>query len=764
MFYLTRRQLLKATAAGAALAALGGGCGTEETDEEEVKDPEEEEGKTWHKTVCRYCGVGCGAMVGVKEGKVTEVKADEDNPVNKGQFCVKAYFLADILYTDNRLKTPMIRKNGELEEASWDEALDLIAEKFTEIKDNYGPDALSFYGSGQCSADESYVYNKLFKGFIGTNNVEGNPRTCMASAVAGYVTTFGSDEPMGSYDDIEDADVFFLIGSNAPEAHPVLWAKMLERRSDDPDVELIVADPRETRATNAADEKIIFKPGTDLALLNSIANVIVEEGLTDDEFIENHVNFEEDDEERSFDDFVQFLKDYSPEDVEEIVGIDAEKIKELARKLADPDKDMMSMWCMGINQRIRGVWANNLIHNIHLITGKICRPGSTPFSLTGQPSACGSVREVGALSHMLPAHRVVENPDHREEIAKIWGCDTDDIQDAPGKPLMDMFQATVDEEIKGMWVMCTNPGHSLPNVNHYREGMKKAFLVVSEGYHPTRTSELADVLLPAAVWCEKEGVYGNAERRTQHMEKAIEPPEGVKPDVWALLEVAKRLGYEENFNYESLDEIWDEYRETTLDTGMDVAPLDRYREERGLRWPVPDPDGPETVRRFVAPEDPYVDEEDEIKFYSQPDGRAKVFLRPHKGPAEEPTEDYPFYLTTGRLLEQWHTMTMTGQVPDLIKIDEVQRDGIEWFVEMNPEDAEELGLENGEKVKIESERGEITSRIKLDGRGKPQKGLLYMNFHDDDRDRLVNIVVNDAVDQASQQPEYKISAVNIKKA
>ncbi len=763
MLRFTRKQFLIAAASSAAIAAIGGCEQLPQESAGGLVNGTGEQVKTC-KTVCRYCGIGCGALVEVADGRIMSVQADPESTVNNGVFCVKGYYLADMLKAKSRVTKPLIKKEGQFVEASWDEALDLIANKFMEIKRQHGADALAFYGSGQCSIDESYIYNKLYKGFIGTNNVDGNPRTCMASAVAGYMTTFGKDEPMGTYDDIDKADVFFFIGANPAEAHPVLWVKILERRYENPNIKIIVADPRETRSTEYADMKLIFKPGMDLALLNSMAYVIVKENLIDKSFIEKHTNFMMGDDAKTWEDYVAFLEDYQPDKVAAIVGVPADQIIEAARLFADPSKETISMWTMGINQRTRGVWANNLIHNLHLITGKLCRPGSTPFSLTGQPSACGSVREVGALSHLLPSGRQIANEKHRQEIADIWDIPVENIQPSPGKAMMKMFQATVDGDIKALWVMTTNPGHSLPNVNKYRAGMEKCFLVVSEGFHPTRTTELADVILPTAVWCEKEGIYGNAERRTQHMEKAIEPPGEAKSDTWALLEIAKRMGYGEHFQYSSLDDIYEEYRRCSIGTGYDLAPLERLRQERGVRWPVVgDGWGEEGSIRYAYPYDPYVSAEEGIKFYGKPDGRAVIFMRPQADPAEVPNADFPFYLTTGRLLEQWHTMTMTGNVEELNQIAEVVDGEVGWFVEMHPADAEQLGLNHGSKVKLISPRGQIVSKVNIGGRGKPQQGLLYTNFHDDHVERLANILVSDAVDAASQQPEYKLSICRVEK-
>ncbi|MCK8824806.1 molybdopterin-dependent oxidoreductase [Fuchsiella alkaliacetigena] len=747
---LSRRDFLKSAAAAATIMAAG--CTPRGKRRDEVQTVQDiEEVDRWEKGVCRFCGTGCGAMVGVKDGKVVAVKGSEDNPVNEGLFCVKGSLLPAYLYGEDRLTKPLIRRDGELQEAEWDEAMDLIANKFEEIIDEHGADALGFYGSGQCNASEAYAYNKLYKGAIGTNNVEGNPRTCMASAVGGYVTTFGKDEPMGIYADFEEADVFFIIGSNTAEAHPVLFNRIVKHKRENPDVKVIVADPRLTRTGEIADYYLTFKPGNDLALMNSMAYVIINEGLTDEQFIEDHTNFNSDGEDMSYEEFKEFIADYAPEDVADLVGIEAEEIYEVARLFADPDKETTSLWCMGINQRVRGVWANNLIHNLHLLTGKICRPGSTPFSLTGQPSACGSIREVGALSHLLPAHRVVDNEQHRQEIAEIWGIDPDRIQPEPGLHTISLFDATYTGDIKALFVMCTNPGHTLPNLQRYREGMERTFLIVSDIY-PNRTTELADVVLPAATWVEKEGIYGNAERRTQHIAKAIDPPGEAKPDLEIVVDLAHRLGYQDLFPYEGPADVWAEYRQTTLGTGMDLAPYERYKQEHGLLWPVVD--GQETKRRFVADYDPYVEEG--VDFYGHPDGRAIIFARPHTPPEEPPTEEYPYTLTTGRVVEHWHTSTMTGRIPQL------KRAFPEHYVEVNPEDAEKLGVNEGDMLKIISRRGEITLPTKIKGRAEPRPGLLFVPMHDEEK--LINFVTIDAYDPGSKQPEYKLCAVRVEKA
>lgn len=750
----SRREFLKAFAVASALASSG--CAFTSGSNSMQGPTSQQDAEKWVKGVCRYCGTGCGVLSGVNNGKIVAVKGDPDCAVNKGRLCVKGILLPKIMNTQDRLLHPLIKKNGEFVKASWEETLGLIADKFKESIAQYGKDSVAFYGSGQNIAEESYLANKLFKGAIGTNNIDGNPRTCMASAVAGYVSTFGKDEPMGTYADIEEADVFFIIGSNMAEAHPIIYSRIIDRKKSKSDVKVIVADPRKTRTADIADQLLLFVPGSDLALLNSLAYVILEEGLTDETFIAKHTNFMQGDTKLSLEQFKEFIAAYSPEQVAVTTGLTAEQIRETAQLFAAKGKNTMSLWCMGLNQRIHGTWVNNLIHNLHLLTGKICKPGNTPFSLTGQPSACGSVREVGALSHLLPAHRVVANAKHREEIAAIWGIDPSRMSAKPGYHTVEMFRAAVKGDLKLLWVMCTNPGQSIPNLNLYRAGMEKTFLVVSEAYHPTRTSELADVVLPAALWMEKEGIYGNGERRTQHIAKAVEPPGEAKPDVWALIEIAKRLGYSELFSYKNNEEIWEEYRKCTVGTKMDLPSYARLRREHGLTWPVPKENGPETSIRYAAPWDPFVAEG--IKFYGKPDGRAAIFARPQAAPAELPDNEYPYFLSTGRILEHWHTSTMTGNVPEL------KRAVSQMYLEIHPEDADRLGVKEGELVKIISRRGECFLKTKLNGRGQPRPGLVWAPFHDTEMTRMINFVTIDAFDDTSKQPEYKLCAVRLEKA
>jgi len=502
MTTFSRRSFLEASAAASALAALGGMPGVRQAMAATVAG-----GEKWVKSVCRYCGTGCGLFIGVKDGKVFAVKGDKDNH-NAGFLCLKGFLLPQILTAPDRCLHPLVRKEGKLVRASWEEAMSLVASKFKEAIEKHGPDSVAFYGSGQGLTEETYCANKLFKAGIRTNNVEGNPRLCMASAVAGYVTTYGKDEPMGLYEDIDHADVILLIGSNTAEAHPIVFQRVVRRKETGRGVKVIVLDPRFTPTSRIADLHISFTPGNDLAILNAMAHVLVKEGMVDEGFIAKHVAFGEGTEvNKGFEDYKAFLAEYTPEKAAAIAGCRPEDIVTAARWFGERGKAATSMWTMGLNQRTKGVWANNLVHNLHLITGKIGTPGNTPFSLTGQPNACGGVRDGGALSHLLPYGRLVANDVHRAEMEKLWGVPEGTLKPKPGLSTVDMFRALEAGDIKCMYIMCTNPGQSLPNVNRYRKAMERAdaFVVVAEAFHPTRTSELADVVLPAALWAEKEG-------------------------------------------------------------------------------------------------------------------------------------------------------------------------------------------------------------------------------------------------------------------
>ncbi len=747
---LTRRDFVKLSAASAAAAAIGvdlfaGDPALADSD------------MAWHKSVCRFCGTGCGVMLGIKDGKPVAVKGDAENSINKGLLCVKGFYLHKIITAKGRLLYPLVRKNGELVQTSWDEAMELVTSKFKEAVDQHGPDAVAFYGSGQGTTEETYIANKLFKGHIGTNNLEGNPRLCMASAVGGYLTSFGADEPVGSYDDLDHADLFLLIGSNTAECHPIIFDRLVDRRKNHPGTKIINIDPRKTPTDKIVDLHLQVIPGYDLAVMHAMAHVIIKEGFTDEEFIGQSVNFSNGKKPISYAEYKTFLQQFTPEYAAEKAGIQPEDIVQAARMFAQ--SNVVSLWTMGVNQRKRGVWLNNLIHNLHLLTGKLGTPGNDSLSLTGQPNACGGVREGGGLAHLLPGHRGVANEQHRKEIAAIWNVPVDNIQPKPGKHTIAMFEAVSSGAIKALYVMCTNPAHSLPNLNKYLQGMQDTFLVVADAFHPTETTKLADVVLPASFWGEKEGVYGCTERRSQHMVKSLDPAGESRWDGDILIDLATRLGHGKNFeHFSSPEDVWNEYLTCTAGRDMDLtgAPYDRLKEVRGLRWPVPTTDHPGTVHRFVEG-DPLFPKDKaagrRMYFYGKPDGKAVIFARPD-GPPEEPTdEEYPFVLVTGRVLEHWHTITMTGQIPQLV------RSGSTAYVEIHPDDAKTLGVKTKGRVKITTRRGELELDVRVVDR--PRRGTVFLPWHSPEK--LANLLTIDAIDPGSKEPEYKICAAHIEK-
>lgn len=765
---LNRRDFVRISAAAASTAAASSPAG--------AVCSSAMAGPQWVKSVCRFCGTGCGVQLAIQDKRLVALRGDTEHPSTKGLVCAKALFLPKIVHSPNRLTHPMIRKNGKLERATWEEAMELCASKFAGAIEEHGPNSVAYYGSGQALSEESYFANRLFKGGIGTNNVEGNPRLCMASAVGGYVSTYSKDEPMGSYDDIDDAKVFFLIGSNTAECHPVLFDRIMARKKSDRGVMVICVDPRKSPVQSISDLYLCPKPGYDLALLHAMAQVIVEEKLHDEAFVAEHTNFKKVEDGKpvkvSFEDYVRFINMWPPERAEEVCGVPAKEIREAARLFARGPS--MSFWTMGLNQRTTGVWANNLVHNLHLLTGNIGKPGATPFSLTGQPNACGGVRDTGSLCHILPYGRVVAKEGHRAEMEKLWGCKPGTIQPKPGLHTVEMFNALGRGELKALLVLTTNPAHSMPNLNKHREAMEKApFMVVIDAY-PTQTTQIADVVLPAAMWTEKSGVFGMSERRYQYQPQVVDPPGEARADLDFLIDFAKRLegkgvvpkGYVSG-KFENSDDVWEEMMLASKDTAYDFngMPRERLKRERGVRWPAPTTDHPGTAIRYVKGLDPLLDsgpyaddslEPGETKFYGAADGKANIWLRPVKGPAEEPDAEYPFVLSTGRVLEHWHTGTMTMHAPEL------RRAQPEAFVEINPKDAESLGIVSGDLVRITSRRGE--SQIKARVVDMPQPGMCFVPFHWEHSGQLINDVAIDAYDPGSKQPEFKICAVKLSKA
>ncbi|WP_281988677.1 molybdopterin-dependent oxidoreductase [Aquimarina aggregata] len=727
----------------------------------------------WKKGPCRFCGVGCGILVGTENGKAVAVKGDPNSSVNKGLLCVKGYHQIMCIQAKDRLTHALVKKNGAYVKTPLNEALDIVANKMKETIQEHGKDAVAMYTSGQSTIPEGYVASKFMKGAIGTNNLDCNARLCMASAVAGFLTSFGADEPMGCYEDIDHADYFITWGNNMAEMHPVLFSRMLEQKNRR-GAKIIDFATRTTRSSTASNRSILFEPQTDLAVANAICYEIIHNGWMNKSFVEKHCNFSKGltnmgyglEDNYSFNDkpstidfeaYKKFLEEYTPEKVAKYSKVSVKDIKYLAAIYGDPNKKVVSYWCMGMNQHTRGTWMNNLVYNIHLLTGKISQPGNGPFSLTGQPSACGTAREVGTFTHKLPKG-VVTNEKHRRLAAKIWKVPYERIPPKPTYHATEMFRAVDRGDIKFIWTQVTNPLVSLPKTGRYRPGMEKdsCFVVVSDVF-PTPTSDVADVILPASWHIEKSGLYGNSERRTQHWDKMVEGPGETTPDAWMTIEVAKRMGFGDLFPYSEenhVEEIYNEYRQFHEGPKHGMAPLEVLKKESGAIWPYVD--GKSTQWRFNAKYDPACTNGEDFHFYGKPDGKAVIWERPYEPAPEVPDVAYPFWLNTGRVIEHWHTGSMTRRIPVLHKA----MPGA--YVEFHPEDAEALGIRNGENIKVSSRRGSCVLPASINERGLPTKGQVFVPFFDENM--LINDVTLDAFCPISKEPDYKKCAVKVEKA
>ena len=825
---ISRREFLKANAAVAAATTVGVTLPVKV-----VEAAEQNDNIKWDKAPCRFCGVGCSVLVGTNNGKVVATKGDPESPVNKGLNCIKGYFLSKIMYGKDRLTTPLLRmkdgqydKEGEFTPVSWDMAFDTMAEKWKHTLKTKGPTAIGMFGSGQWTVWEGYAASKLHKAGFLTNNIDPNARHCMASAVGGFMRTFGIDEPMGCYDDLEAADQFVLWGANMAEMHPILWARLSDSRLSKPNSRVHVLSTFENRSFDLADNPMVFRPQSDLAILNFIANYIIQNGAVNKEFVSKHTKFalgttdigyglrpDHPLEQKaknpgngkstaiSFDEYAKFVSTYTLEYAAKMSGVEPEKLETLAKAYADPKVKIMSLWTMGINQHVRGVWANNMLYNIHLLTGKIATPGNSPFSLTGQPSACGTAREVGTFAHRLPADMVVKNPKHRAVAEKLWQLPEGTIPPKPGFHAVLQSRMLKDGKLNCYWTMCTNNMQAGPNINdEIYPGFRNPdnFIVVSDPY-PTVTAMAADLILPTAMWVEKEGAYGNAERRTHMWHQQVKAPEGAKSDLWQLVEfskrfkvsevwpaelVAKKPEYADKTLYEVLfangvinkfptsdckgdlnDEseafgfylqkgIFEEYAQFGRGHAHDLADFDTYHETRGLRWPVVN--GKETLRRFVEGSDPYVKAGEGFNFYGKPDGKAVIFALPYEPAAEEPNAEYDLWMSTGRVLEHWHTGSMTARVPELY------RAYPDAQIFMHPEDAKARGLKRGDEVVVASPRGEVKTRVETKGRNKPPRGVVFMPFFD--ARQLVNKLLLDATDPLSKETDFKKCPVKVMKA
>ncbi len=909
---ITRRDFLKQSAI-ASSAAMTVGIPINEIANAATLNAEK--GWRWDRGVCRFCGVGCGIQIATEKGKIVATKADIDSPVNRGLNCIKGYFNGKILYGKDRLTQPLLRmKNGKFDKqgdfvaVSWERAFDEMETQFKRHYKELGPTGVGFFASGQQTVQEGYAAVKLMKAGFRSNNIDPNARHCMASAVAGFIQTFGIDEPAGNYDDIEHTDTMVLWGANMAEMHPVLWTRITDRKMGNPDVRVVNLTTASNMSSGIADMEIIFKPQTDLAILNYIAREIVAQDAVNWDFVNAHCAFatgpadigyglrgsdkydypaEKDTNGReltmqlgreeaiaqrkvpgavieqknrdgagkhwliSFEDFKTGLEPYTLDFVAELAKGDADesladfkvKLKTLAALYIEKSRKVVSFWTMGFNQHQRGTWVNEQAYMVHLLLGKQATPGNGAFSLTGQPSACGTAREVGTFSHRLPADMVVDNADHRARAEEIWKLPANTLNPKIGSHITKLMRDLEDGKVRFAWVQVCNPFQGTANANHWIKAAREMdnFIVVSDGY-PGISTKVADLVLPSAMIFEKWGAYGNAERRTQMWREQVPPPGGARSDIWQIMEFSKRFKlkdvwgeqkipglkdpafadgvlpdvltgsayspdanlYEvlfatagnkafkwpdavgkthDNHTAKLLGDHWfpekalfEEYARFGRGHAHDLADFDMYFRDdvRGLKWPVVN--GKETEWRFNEAYDPYVKKGSGFDFYgpafkSLPTGnldgvtnpvktsikgRAKIFFRPYAAPVEQPDHEYDLWLSTGRVLEHWHSGTMTRRVREL-----------HWAVPaaliyMHPEDAKSRGLKQDSIAWIESRRGKVKATIETTGRNRPPKGLVFVPWFDEGV--FINKVTLDSTCPISKQTDFKKCAVKIYKA
>ncbi|WP_345435342.1 bifunctional nitrate reductase/sulfite reductase flavoprotein subunit alpha [Microbacterium gilvum] len=713
------------------------------------------------RSVCSYCGVGCGIVVETAVGeagaRVDRVSGDRGHPTNHGRLCTKGATHAELMAAPGRMTTAHVRASREAERVAVprDVAVADAGRRLRAIVDEHGPDAVALYVSGQMTMEAQYLANKLVKGWIRGIHIESNSRLCMASAGTGYKQSLGADGPPGSYEDIDAADLFLVIGSNTADCHPILFLRMADRLKAG--ARLIVVDPRRTATADRADLFLQIAPGTDLALLNGLLHLLVADGAVDDDFIAAHTE--------GWESMAPLLADYPPAVVARITGLAEDDIRTAARWIADAG-EWMTLWTMGLNQSTHGTWNTNAICNLHLATGAICRTGSGPFSLTGQPNAMGG-REMGYMGPGLPGQRAVFSAEDRALVEDVWGIERGAIRAESGTGTIDMYRDMADGRIRAAWIICTNPVASVANRDTVIRALQAAELViVQDVYTQTATAAYADILLPATLWVESEGVTVNSDRTLTLVPGIADAPGDARPDWQTICDVAQAMGYDEGFSFASAEEVFDEIRRFwNPQTGWDVRGVDYARLRRGpVQWPAPPSDGDD--RHPLR----YLNDGVSQHLHVEPDGtrprlafatpsrRAQFLPRPHIDPSEMPDDEYPLVLNTGRLQHQWHTMTKTGRVAKLGRLTPGP------FLEIHPRDAEERGIAEGDEVEVASRRGVFRSPAVVTDRVRP--GGLFAPFHWNDEHGAhltVNAVTSDAVDEASRQPEFKIAAVSVRR-
>jgi assimilatory nitrate reductase catalytic subunit len=696
------------------------------------------------KSTCCYCGVGCGVVIQSEGERIIGVRGDSDHPANFGRLCTKGTTLHLCAQPDARARHPELRRNGSEphRRVSWNEALDHAADRFAAVIREHGPDSVAFYVSGQFLTEDYYVFNKLAKGLIGTNNIDTNSRLCMSSAAAGYKATLGADAPPACYEDIDFAQCILIAGSNMAVAHPVLYRRIEAARAANPSLKIIVVDPRRTDTAADADLHLAIAPGTDIALFNAMLHVMLAENLVDDDYIRRHTE--------GFGLLSWVVREYSPEHAASQCGVTAQDIVTAARWFGK-SRASLSLWCQGLNQSTHGTHNNAALINLHLATGQIGKRGSGPFSLTGQPNAMGG-REVGGMANLLSAHRDLADPKHRDEIARLWGVA--DVPAKPGKTAVELFRALRSGEVRAVWIACTNPAQSMPDVASVREGLARAeFVVVQESFRNTDTAEFADLLLPASSWGEKEGTVTNSERRISRVRAAVPPPGDARHDWEIAVDFATRLGArlgnrsaQRLFPYLRAEQIFDEHRKTTrgrdLDiTGLSYALLDSSGPQQ---WPFPQ--GAVAGRARL-----YAD-----GVFPAADGRAHFVVTRHEPVREAPDGAYPLSLNTGRLRDQWHAMSRTGTVPRLFA------HAPEPVLAMHPEDMTARGIGDGDCVRVSSRRGDLL--LRAESSPEQRRGDVFIPMHWGSRfmnGAGVNALTVSAFDPDSKQPELKHAAVEV---
>lgn len=717
-------------------------------------DPESAFAKTVTRSTCCYCGVGCGVLIEAQNGRITGIAGDPEHPANFGRLCTKGRTLPLTAATDaGRALRPEVRltREAQREPTEWSVALDHVAARFADVIERDGPDAVAFYVSGQLLTEDYYVFNKLAKGLIRTNNIDTNSRLCMSSAVTAYKKAFGADGPPTCYEDLELARTVLFAGSNMPYAHPVLFRRLEEAKAKDPSIKWIVVDPRRTDVAALADLHLAIAPGTDVALFNGMLHHMIWEGALDQAFIAEHTN--------GFDELKALVRGYTPSMAAEICGIAETDLLQAAEWFAASPASL-SLYCMGLNQSSHGTDKNLALINLHLATGQIGKPGAGPFSLTGQPNAMGG-REVGGMATMLAAHRDIGNAEHRAQVEALWGVSG--LSARPGLPAVDMFDAVAEGKIKAIWIACTNPVHSMPDIERVRKALRTAeFVVVQEAFMQTDTVPYADVVLPAASWGEKSGTVTNSERRISRVRAAIDAPGDARPDWWIANEIARRIearlsmhedGAEDGratlFPFTSPADVFDEHRALTVGRDLDIEGLSyaRLEDDGPQHWPFPAGAVSGDARRYTN------------GVFATADGRARFHATAYLPVAEPADARYPFRLLTGRLRDQWHGMSRTGRAGTLFN------HAPEATLSMRREDALRRGMKEGDLVTIASRRGRLV--LPLEMSEDLPSGTVFAAMHWSGQflgSGGINETTIGAVDPDSSQPELKHAAVRIEPA